>query len=542
MKGECASTADFGARVRHKSIDTARRRLQRCDVIAVSAPSPAARARRPLVAPVLALLLLALAVVVAGAGIELLALWVLDAPVAPSLHVAVFFVAFDLATGGVLLAAVARRLALHRAAPVDADPPPISVLIAAYNEAGGGDHGVVATVRAVAAETGVTMEILVGDDGSEDGTYQELVSAFGLEREGSDAHVSAGHVLPGGVPVRVFRFPHAGKGATLNALAAHASHEVLVTMDADTSPGRDALARLASAFLDPAVESAAGVVSVRNARSVLTRHQYAEYVKNSIVRIGWSALGALEQVPGAFAGVRRDAFRAVGGFPVDSLTEDYELTYRLVARGRTLGRVPVVVTVLEAQAFTDVPPTVRGFVRQRTRWFAGFLSTLYRFKHLIGRPGAGGFGVVRLPLKLVDAVLPILAFTSLLVLVRGVASSSVSLSRVAVGIFLVRWLWDLFFYGVAVRFSRRLGDRDYTRRVAPEGWRGWLYTATEALTYVWLKHASTLRAYSWAVRRVRTWEPSRDRALVLEERPSHAPPNGVGSMVGSRQCAPPSVP
>jgi len=329
------------------------------------------------------------------------------------------------------------------------------------------------------------------------------------------------------VVVRAFRFTHAGKGATLNALAIHASHEVFVTMDADTSPAAGALAHLASAFLDPQVDSAAGVVSVRNARSILTRHQYAEYVKNSVIRIGWSTLGALEQVPGAFAGVRASAFRAVDGFPTDSLTEDYELTYRLVARGVALGRVPLVVTVPRAQAFTDVPVTVRGFVRQRTRWFAGFLSTLFRFRHLIGARGTGGFGIVRLPLKLVDAVLPLLAFASLVVLVRGAASPILSLSRVAIGIFLVRWLWDLFFYAAALHFAERLGDPAHTRRLAPERWRGWLYTATEALTYVWLKHASTLRAYTWAARRVRKWEPSREGAIVLDSEgavDAHAPP------------------
>ena len=229
------------------------------------------------------------------------------------------------------------------------------------------------------------------------------------------------------------------------------------------------------------------------------------------------------------------------------MTEDYELTYRLVDRGRALGRVPVVVTVPEAQAFTDVPASVRGFVRQRTRWFAGFLSTLYRFRRLIGRPSAGGFGVVRLPLKIIDAVLPLIAFTSLVVLVRGAFSSSLSLSRVAVGIFLVRWVWDLFFYGVSIRFARELGEQGETEAVAPEAWRGWLYTATEALTYVWLKHASTLRAYSWAVRRVQTWEPSRDWARVgsggetalPEELDAH--PYPVGAMVGSTECAPRSV-
>jgi len=497
-----------------------------------------------MLAPAAALAAILLVLVASIVAIEVFSVWVLGAYVAASLHVAVFFVAFDLATGAVLLWAARTRLAADsRAASVHAAPelpPAASVLIAAYNEASSaGNGGLVATVRGIAAQQGVTLEILVGDDGSEDRTYDEVVRAFSLQpsRDGHAGTIS----LAGGpeVSVRAFRFEHAGKGATLNALAERAAHGVLVTMDADTAPADGAIAALASAFLDPRVESAAGVVSVRNARSVLTRHQYAEYVKNSIVRIGWSALGALEQVPGAFAGIRADAFRAVGGFPTDSLTEDYELTYRLVDRGVALGRVPLVVTVPRAQAFTDVPVTVRGFVRQRTRWFAGFLSTLFRFRHLIGRRGAGGFGVVRLPLKLIDAILPLLAFASLVVIVRGVASPVLALSRVALGIFLIRWAWDLTFYAVALRLARSLGDPVETRRVAPESWRGWLCTATEALTYIWLKHASVLRAYAWAARRIHKWEPSREgRRLAADGGSAEV----AGVMVGSPPCAPPSVP
>lgn len=508
------------------------------------APSAAAAARRPLLRPAAAIGAIVLSLTLAILGLEAFAVRVLGAYRAPSLHVAVFFVAFDLATGGVLLWAARKRLAADAAArdfDVGSSVPAVSVLIAAYNEASaGGEGGVVATVRSIAAQVGVPLEVLVGDDGSADGTYDEVVRAFAL------SPVGLGHegciLGPDGssVPVRSFRFGHAGKGATLNALASRARHSVFVTMDADTHPARGAIAALASAFVDPEVASAAGVVSVRNASSVLTRHQYAEYVKNSIVRIGWSALGALEQVPGAFAGVRADAFRAIGGFPTDSLTEDYELTYRLVAHAARDGKVPLVVTVPRAQAFTDVPVTFRGFVRQRTRWFAGFLSTLFRFRHLIARPSAGGFGLVRLPLKLVDAVLPVLAFASLVVIVRGAASPVLALSRVAIGIFVVRWLWDLTFYAVALRLARSLGSAEETRRVAPEPWRGWLCTATEALTYVWLKHAAVLRAYAWAVRRVQTWEPSREEAFASPDKRSSA--TRVAVMVGSPPCAPPSVP
>jgi cellulose synthase/poly-beta-1,6-N-acetylglucosamine synthase-like glycosyltransferase len=386
----------------------------------------------------------------------------------------------------------------------------VSVLIAAYNEASDSeDRGIVATVRALAAQTCVSFEVLVGDDGSQDRTYDSLVHAFDL-RATEDGHRGELVRTDGtGVPIRSFRFAHAGKGATLNALASRASHEVLVTLDADTMPGAYALSSLASAFDDPRVEMAAGVLSVRSADSLLARYQRAEYRKNAVMRLGWSALGALEQVPGAFAGVRAASFREAGGFPTDSLTEDYEIAYRLVQRFAATGRVPIVVTVPSARAFTDVPTTVGGLLRQRTRWFAGFLSTLFRFRGLIGQTRAGGFGVVRFPLKVFEALMPILAFASLFAIVHAAGSPVLSVSRIALGIVVVKWLWDLTFYAVALRLGGRVGAPGPGDLADDARSKEWICAMTEAFTYIWIRYLAALRAYGWVMRRVRTWEPSR---------------------------------
>ena len=474
-----------------------------------------AAARRPLVRPWTALAVALASLGLAMVVVELFMRRALGAYAAPSLHLVVFFVAYDLAVGNLVLVAAARRFARERAAePIDeAAIPAASILVAAYNEAG----GIVATIRELARQRGLVFDVWVGDDGSTDGTFAELARAFDLRPStGSGATVHEAWLRASdeegasAVALHVVRLPHEGKGATLNALAARAPHPVLITVDADTRPADLALSRLASAFVDPAVDSAAGMVIVRNPRSWLTRHQAAEYVKTSVVRIGWSSLGALEQVPGAFAGLRATSFRAAGGFPTDSLTEDYEMTFRLLDLGVRSGRFPRVVTVPDAKVYTDVPDTFRGFVRQRTRWFAGFLTTLVRFRHLIGSPAAQAFGVVRLPLKLFDAVLPLVAFGSLVVVIHGATSTVLSVSRVTLGLFLMRWVWDLAFYAAALRISRGFRDPPVPALDYRAGWTGWLFTATEVLTFVWLKHAAVLRAYGWALRRTKRWEPSRE--------------------------------
>ena len=290
-------------------------------------------------------------------------------------------------------------------------------------------------------------------------------------------------------------------------------------MDADTTPAPRALAEMARAFADPDVMSAAGVVGVRNARDGwLTRHQHVEYQRVTWTRVAWSSLGALEQVPGAFTGVRADAFAAVGGFPTDSLTEDYELTYRLVARGVRDGRAQVVVTVPQAMVWTVVPNTLAGFVRQRTRWFAGFLTTLVRFRRLIFEPRAMTFGLVRLPLKLVDAIVPLLAFASLAVLATG-GTKAFGVSAVAVALFGARWLWDVVSYAA---ITRAYGVPSHGGRAGldTKAASAWWFAISDGFAFAWLRYAATIRAYVWAFRRLRTWERSREETPVVQSVPT----------------------
>ncbi|MFO0599701.1 MAG: glycosyltransferase [Myxococcaceae bacterium] len=418
------------------------------------------------------------------------------------LRVALAFVGIDLALGVVLIHAVWRRLKSERALPLPERVPPVSVLLPVWNEGA----GVRATLEAWVAQRGLDFEVLVGDDGSTDGSVAALASQLGFEARG--AHEWAG--LINGIAVRLFQLPHAGKGATLNALARHARHDVLVTIDADTVPTEGSLARLAAAFVDDEVDLATGVVTISNGRrNYLTGNQSAEYLKNAFSRIAWSQLDALEQVPGAFAAIRASTFRAAGGFPEDSLTEDYELTWRCVQAGLDRQRPPKVVTVLRAQVFTEGPTTVKGFIAQRTRWFAGFLSTLWRFKHLVGRGAGGSYGLVRFPLKVIDAILPALAFASLIILVRGGVETALGVSRLSIALFLVRWVWDLVVFGLALRMARELGEPARTDVASPSRPMAWALTTIEALTYVWFKHAAALRGFVFAFARVRRWEASR---------------------------------
>jgi len=69
---------------------------------------------------------------------------------------------------------------------------------------------------------------------------------------------------------------------------------------------------------------------------------------------------------------RRDAMEAAGGFDLDSLTEDFELSVRLHEQGWTTRYVP------EVLASGLGPEDMASYVSQQLRWARGCLSTLPR--------------------------------------------------------------------------------------------------------------------------------------------------------------------
>ena len=119
------------------------------------------------------------------------------------------------------------NLRAYRTPAPAVSPLPLSVLIPARNEAA----NIVAAVSAVLASEGVTLELVVLDDGSTDGTAELLAQV-----EDPRLRVLRGCALPPG---------WSGKQHACAALAAAAHHELMVFVDADVRLAPDALARMA---------------------------------------------------------------------------------------------------------------------------------------------------------------------------------------------------------------------------------------------------------------------------------------------------------
>ncbi|MBV9993101.1 MAG: glycosyltransferase [Alphaproteobacteria bacterium] len=277
---------------------------------------------------------------------------------------------------GILRLLLLAGLALwNRQRHVHETPPPsalpVSVLIPAYNE----EVVIGATVARILASDYPDMEVIVIDDGSRDRTSDVLRERFGGEAR-----------------VRVLTVANAGKAAALNTGLAHASGEIVVALDADTLFDADTISRLARWFTDETVGAVAGNAKVGNRINTITRWQALEYiVAQNLERRALAALDTLTVVPGAVGAWRRSALVQLGGFPLETLAEDQDLTIGAQRAGWRVLFDP------SAIAHTEAPATTRGLARQRFRWAYGTLQCLWKYRDVTFNPRYGALGLVALP-------------------------------------------------------------------------------------------------------------------------------------------------
>jgi cellulose synthase/poly-beta-1,6-N-acetylglucosamine synthase-like glycosyltransferase len=288
-------------------------------------------------------------------------------------------------------------------------PPRMAVLIAARNECA----VLPSTLMALAGQHDRPERIVVIDDGSTDGSLAMLAAHHGLVFRDD---VGTSMLRP---DLLVLCRPGGGKARALNAALALVDEEVVVTLDADTVLEPGAIAALRAAFTDdPELVVASGVLTPVCAPSwsgkVFQFYQTFEYLRSFLSRLAWAHQRTLVLVSGAFAAFRRAPLVASGGFDPTSKAEDYEVMFRLHRTAGPSG-LPVAM-VSDARATTDAPGTFRQFMRQRRRWFAGFIATLVQNQDMVGDPRYGRLGTFHLPLKTLDTLLPLYGLFALIAL------------------------------------------------------------------------------------------------------------------------------
>jgi cellulose synthase/poly-beta-1,6-N-acetylglucosamine synthase-like glycosyltransferase len=371
------------------------------------------------------------------------------------------------------------------AQPAAQTRPQLAVLIAAHNE----QFAIPVTIDALLRQTDLPDLIVIADDGSSDGTAQLLGERYGLTPHVLNQTAGRPDLL--WLPVR-----HGGKARALNYAITHVDTEIVLTVDADTLIEEHAIGTLRSRFAqEAALVAATGVLTPVCGRGASGRFfewfQRYEYIRNFISRFAWMQVGSLLLISGAFAAFRRDAVMAVGGFDPECLVEDYELIHRLHRHSVDHDLGWTIRVVGDAQARTDAPDTLPAFLRQRRRWFAGFLQTQRWNRDMTGNARFGNLGKWMMPVKVLDTLQPIYGLAAFGVLIAVVATGNFALALPILLLMLAKIAIDMAFHLWSLSIYRK-----WTGSAHSIGWGKAVFAALlEPFSFQLLRHSGA--AWGW---------------------------------------------
>jgi poly-beta-1,6-N-acetyl-D-glucosamine synthase len=226
--------------------------------------------------------------------------------------------------------------------------PNISIVISAYNEAA----SIVTKIRNLLAldYPPERVEILVGSDGSTDGTAEQLLTV-------SDERI------------RVFILPQRrGKPAVLNALIPKAHGEIIVLADVRQMFDAQALRALARPLADPQVGAVTGELMLTGGASSGAYWRYEKFVRSREYIVD-STIGAT----GAIYAIRKSLFEPI---PPDTILDDVLIPMRITRRGYR------VVFERDAHAY-EAPAPSREEFKRKVRTLSGNFQLFARDRWLL---------------------------------------------------------------------------------------------------------------------------------------------------------------
>jgi len=337
---------------------------------------------------------------------------------------------------------------LRRTAPLPdapAEPPSVSLVVAAYDEEGVIEEKV---RNALALDyPRDRLELIVASDGSDDRTA-ELARAAGADR--------------------VIDLPRVGKAAAQDAAVENARGEIVAFSDANSLWAPDALRRLVAPLGDPSVGYVCGQVRfISDAGAANQEGTYWRY--EMAVRSLESRLGGITAGNGAIYALRRFHYK-----PGDPYTGDLSLPFRMARRGLR--------SVYAAGALAEEPmvPTLEGEFRRKRRMMSRAFGTVLRGGMLNPRGYSPLFAFELASHRLIRYASPFLHLvalgTNIALLGQGwvyavtLAAQGAFLLAAALGAFVPLRPLRLAYYYLVVTASIALGFVDWARGGAPVVW------------------------------------------------------------------------
>jgi len=306
---------------------------------------------------------------------------------------------------------------------------PISILVPAYNE----ETTIIQSVRALLNIRFNEYEVIVINDGSGDGTLEELKKAFKLypievPRRLPIEHQNVRRIYHSPLFSRlvVIDKENGGKSDALNAGINMSRYPLFCSLDADTILNSDSILKAVLLFSqDGTTIATGGTIGILNGSTLDEKHrihralprrwiekmQIIEYTRGFLAgRTFWAAVNGLLIVSGAFGIFRKDIVMAIGGYR-HTIGEDLDLLIRMHRYCYEEKKPHRVSYLPDIMCWTQAPADYASLLKQRNRWHRGLIETLYYNRSMLFNPRYRIIGLVTLPYYfLIEALNPLITF------------------------------------------------------------------------------------------------------------------------------------
>jgi cellulose synthase/poly-beta-1,6-N-acetylglucosamine synthase-like glycosyltransferase len=170
-----------------------------------------------------------------------------------------------------------------------------------------------------------------------------------------------------------------GKPSALNFGLTQAKGDIIAIFDADSVPARDALLSVVEYFEDPKVAAVQGrTASINPKENMLTQFiSYEEAVWCEAYLRGKDTLNLFVHLKGSCQFIRRDVLEQLQGFDEAVLSEDMEISARIIENDYKIRYASDVVALQES------PSNLKTLFKQRTRWFRGTIEVAFKYGRLM---------------------------------------------------------------------------------------------------------------------------------------------------------------
>jgi cellulose synthase/poly-beta-1,6-N-acetylglucosamine synthase-like glycosyltransferase len=299
------------------------------------------------------------------------------------------------------------------------ETPPVSILMPVYNE----ERIVIRSIQAALAIDYPLFEVILINDGSEDGTLARVIDMFQLKKIDrvyrsflkKTEQVKAFYYNERTPNLLVIDKHRGGKSDALNCGINASRSPYFCSVDADSLLEKDALIRLMTPILESRVPVIAcgGVVRVLNGVQLeneitikeidlpekpIILFQIVEYLRGFLFgRVGWDTLNSLLIISGTFSLFHKATVIEAGGFRVGNVSEDMEMIVRL-HRTKLKQRKPYRIRFIsDPICWTEVPEHVTMLARQRRRWHLGLIQSIVQNREMLFNPRYGKIGMLVMP-------------------------------------------------------------------------------------------------------------------------------------------------